>query len=190
VNGSHGLTTLKDKHVKIAGPSITFSFTGKKGVSHNISLHNKKLAKLVKHCREIPGKELFQYLAPDGTRKKIDSGMVNNYIREISGKQFSAKDFRTWAGTVNALEKIQELDQSDRLTDSAKTINEIIDYVSLKLGNTRSVCKKYYIHPVIFELVENYKQWKTHDSNPGQHPQLSSAEVLLMKILKKESRKK
>ncbi|HVG41534.1 MAG TPA: hypothetical protein VM888_07970, partial [Chitinophagaceae bacterium] len=101
--GSYGLTTLKDKHVKVEGDKIVFSFKGKKGVYHDISVKSRRLAKMVKACRDIPGKELFQYFGTDGTKKSVDSGMVNRYIKEATGGDFSAKDFRTWAGTLNIL---------------------------------------------------------------------------------------
>ncbi|HVX27169.1 MAG TPA: hypothetical protein VHB70_12550, partial [Parafilimonas sp.] len=103
LNGSYGLTTLKDKHVKINGSKITFAFKGKRGISHNITLQNKRLAKAVKDCRDIPGKELFQYYTESGERRAIDSSMLNNYIKEATGGDFSAKDFRTWAGTLHML---------------------------------------------------------------------------------------
>ena len=184
-NGSHGITTLKDKHVKIDGPSLTFSFKGKKGINHTISLRSRKLARLVRQCRDMPGKELFQYIAPDGTRRKVDSGMVNNYIRTISAKQFTAKDFRTWEGSVNALCKILELKKSGTNFNTRNSLNEVIDYVSNKLGNTRAVCKKYYIHPVILELFEEDKLPKIKDYDDKKNePTLSPIEKWLMQILK------
>ena len=153
-NGSYGLTTLKDQHVKISGDSIQFSFTGKKGIAHRINLSNKKLAKIVKQCREIPGKELFQYYDEQGNAHHVDSGMVNHYIREITGEDFTAKDFRTWAGTLNALKAFKELGQAETQTAIRKKVIEALEYVSKKLGNTKTVCKKYYIHPVIIDLFE------------------------------------
>ena len=100
--GSFGLTTLKDKHVKFTGASVSFAFVGKKGVSHHVTLKNKKLAAIVKRCRDVPGKELFQFYDEDDNHHSIDSGLINNYIKEISNADFTAKDFRTWAGTVQA----------------------------------------------------------------------------------------
>jgi DNA topoisomerase I len=152
--GSYGLTTLKDQHVKINGDNICFSFRGKKGKEHKISLKNKKLARIVKECREIPGKELFQYYDKTGIRHSIDSGSVNRYLRRITEEDFTAKDFRTWAGTVNALHAFQHSCNVKRESDRKKKINEAIDYVSNKLGNTRTVCKKYYIHPLILNMYE------------------------------------
>jgi DNA topoisomerase-1 len=155
--GSYGLTTLKDKHVKIKNESIQFSFTGKKGVSHSISLKNKKLARIVKQCRDIPGRELFQYYESNGDKKKIDSGMVNNYIKESSGHDFTAKDFRTWAGSLQALQIFCSLQEPLSEKDAKKNTVAMLDEVSKKLGNTRSVCKKYYVHPGLIQLYEGNK---------------------------------
>lgn len=155
--GSYGLTTLKDKHVKIKNENIQFSFTGKKGVSHTISLKNKKLARIVKQCRDIPGRELFQYYESNGDKKNIDSGMVNNYIKEASGHDFTAKDFRTWAGSLQALQIFCSLQQPMTTKEAKKNTVVVLDEVSKKLGNTRSVCKKYYVHPGLIELYEENK---------------------------------
>jgi DNA topoisomerase-1 len=153
-NGSYGLTTLKDQHVKVSGVTLQFSFTGKKGIAHKIKLTNKKLAKIVKQCREIPGKELFQYYDEQGNTHAVDSGMVNRYIRELTGEDFTAKDFRTWAGTLNALKAFKELGKAETKTEIKKKLVEALEHVSKKLGNTRTVCKKYYIHPLIIDLYE------------------------------------
>jgi DNA topoisomerase-1 len=181
-NGSYGLTTLKDNHVKLNGTSMRFSFVGKKGIRHNISLHNKKLIRLVKQCRDIPGKELFQYLDADGNSHKIDSGMVNNYIRNISGKPFTAKDFRTWAGSVIALDKIMEYKQAGVEIKSPGMVNEILDYVSSKLGNTRAICKKYYVHDAVLALASGNITIQQVNSKPSVG--ISPAESLLLRILK------
>ncbi|MEO6452999.1 MAG: DNA topoisomerase IB [Ginsengibacter sp.] len=155
--GSFGLTTLKDKHVKIEGSSLKFSFKGKKGVLHDISIKNKKLSNIVKQCRDIPGKELFQYYDEQGEKKSIDSGMVNEYIRKISGSDFTAKDFRTWAGTVQAFLALKSIGCCDTQTETKRRIVEALDVVSKHLGNTRTVCKKYYVHPLILSLYESKK---------------------------------
>ena len=155
VYGSFGLTTLKDKHVKIDGHQIKFTFTGKKGVAHDITLKNKKLSNIVKKCRDIPGKELFQYYDVNGERRTIDSGMVNEYIRTISGSDFTAKDFRTWSGTVQAFLALKDIGCCETQTETKKRITEALDSVSKHLGNTRTVCKKYYVHPTIISLYES-----------------------------------
>lgn len=188
-NGSYGLTTLKDKHVAISGDNMQFTFKGKKGVEHNISLKNKRLARMVKECRDIPGKELFQYYDEDGSRRPIDSGMVNNYIHEAAGSDYSAKDFRTWAGSVHALQAFRSLGEAVTVTENKKNIVAALDEVSKKLGNTRTVCKKYYVHPVLLELYEqnnlsNYLKELDKLEKPDHSSGLTAEEQVLMKILK------
>lgn len=186
--GSFGLTTLKDKHVALNGGSIKFSFVGKKGIRHDISLKNKKLAAIVQKCRDIPGKELFQYYNEDGTRHSIDSGMVNEYIKNISGKDFSAKDFRTWSGTVNAFLAFKEIGFADNDSATKKNVVKALDKVAEHLGNTRTVCKKYYVHPLIISLYENkslnkyFKQLDKIEVDDGKAT-LTKEEKLIMKIL-------
>ena len=186
--GSFGLTTLKDKHVAIAGNSLNFTFKGKKGVHHDISIKNKKLSKIVKACRDIPGKELFQYFTADGERKSIDSGMVNDYIRKISGGDFTAKDFRTWSGTLHAFLAFKELGFFETATEAKKKVMEALDKVSKHLGNTRNGCKKYYVHPAILSLYEDKSLEKylhqldkieVDDNTAG----LTAEEKIVMKIL-------
>ncbi|HEY1038443.1 MAG TPA: DNA topoisomerase IB [Bacteroidia bacterium] len=192
--GSYGLTTLKDKHVKFSGNRIQFTFKGKKGIQHSISVTNKRFAALVKKCRDIPGKELFQYMNGDKEYKSIDSGMVNEYIRMISGADFSAKDFRTWAGTVHALLAFKSLGIADTQSEIKKKIVEALDMVAEQLGNSRTVCKKYYVHPVVIALFEDKKlenylaELDTIEVNDNKSD-LTSEEKLLMKILTKESQK-
>lgn len=154
--GSFGLTTLKDKHAEVKGSELKFCFKGKKGVEHTISLKSRKLAKIVQHCRDIAGKELFQYIDESGNRQSIDSGMVNDYIHSLAGEDFTAKDFRTWCGTVAALTAIIE-NGLDETLDSKKKVIAVLDKVSKQLGNSRTVCKKYYVHPSLLELYEGGK---------------------------------
>ncbi len=155
--GSFGLTTLKDKHVKFNGHSVTFAFVGKKGVAHNVTLKNKKLAGIIRKCRDVPGKELFQFYDEEGNHQSIDSGLVNNYIREISQREFTAKDFRTWSGTVSAFLALKSMGCCDTQTETKQRIVEALDIVAGQLGNTRTVCKKYYVHPLILSLYESKK---------------------------------
>jgi len=187
--GSYGLTTLKDKHVKIEGDKINFSFRGKKGIDHNISLKNRRLARAVQACRELPGKELFQYIDGEGNRKSIDSGKVNNYIKEATGGDFSAKDFRTWAGTLSALRAFKGVEAAASDSELKKNVVQVLEEVSKKLGNTRTVCKKYYVHPGIIRLYEEQglnKYLKELDAieQPDELTGLTSEERVLMKILK------
>jgi len=182
--GSFGLTTLKDKHVKINGSSVKFCFKGKKGVYHQIDLKSAKLARVVKQCRDIPGKELFQYYQDNGERKTIDSGMVNEYVKNICCDNFTTKDFRTWTGTVNAIEVFKELGCCDDEAEIKKKIVETIDIVARRLGNTRAVCKKYYIHPAVLEMYTNKELEKFFEQNNGGGDKtFSPAEQILMKIL-------
>ncbi|RAW01788.1 DNA topoisomerase IB [Pseudochryseolinea flava] len=187
--GSYGVTTLKDNHVAISGSEIKFSFTGKKQVTHNISIKNKRLARIVKQCRDIPGKELFQYYDELGNRHTVDSGMVNDYIKEASGGEYSAKDFRTWAGTLNILRSLKSLGDAVTVSASKKNVIAALDEVSKKLGNTRAVCKKYYVHPSIIKLYEenNLKKYLKELDNieePDERTGLAHDEKVLMKILK------
>jgi DNA topoisomerase-1 len=189
MNGSYGLTTLKDKHVVIRSGELNFSFKGKKGVYHDISLKNKKLAKIVKECRDIPGKELFQYYTKDGTRRSIDSGSVNQYIKDASGMDFSAKDFRLWAGSLNCLRSFKSMGQAITQTMCKQNILMALDEVSHKLGNTRTVCRKYYVHPGLIQLYEQNnleKYLKNLDAleKPDNKTGLTREENCLMKILK------
>jgi DNA topoisomerase-1 len=188
--GSFGLTTLKDRHVVINGSQTKFIFKGKKGVEHDISLKNKKLSALVKKCRDIPGKELFQYYDEEGNRHPIDSGMVNNYIKKISGTDFSAKDFRTWSGTLHAFKAFKELGTFETDTEKKKKIVEALDIVAGQLGNTRTVCKKYYVHPAIISLYEENAFTKYGDQLQGNtdndqiKTEVMPEELVVMKILK------
>ncbi len=152
--GSYGLTTLKDRHVKAEGSEVRFSFKGKKGIYHDITLHDRRLSRLVKACRDIPGKELFQYFDETGERRSIDSGMVNEYLQSVMGDSFSAKDFRTWAGTVNAMRLLVDLEPCSTDKEAKKNVNTVLDEVSTRLGNTRTVCRKHYVHPQILEAYE------------------------------------
>jgi DNA topoisomerase I len=197
MNGSYGLTTLKNRHVTITGDKMIFSFIGKKGIRHDITLLNKRLARTVAQCREIPGRELFQYYDEDGTRKGIDSGMVNQYIKDAveqdgPGLDFTAKDFRTWAGSLHALQEFRAIGEALNATECKKNVIAVLDAVSHKLGNTRTVCRKYYVHPGLIRLYEENKLIKylgeLNNNEAGDSiadkSALTAAEELLMKILR------
>jgi DNA topoisomerase-1 len=185
--GSHGLTTLKDEHVKIHGPEIRFSFKGKKGVYHDIVLKNRKLARIVKQCRDLPGRDLFQFVDESGHHHVLDSEKVNEYIRSKTGKNFSSKDLRTWAGTMNALRAFKKLGGAASLNAAKKKIVEALDDVSKRLGNTRSVCKKYYVHPRLLELYMNHRldAWLKKIKPIEEDPKcdLTCDEKVLLRIL-------
>ena len=188
--GSFGLTTFKDGHVKIDGPKMKFSFKGKKGVEHSVLLESKRLAKIVKACRDIPGKQLFQFINPDGSSSKIDSGMLNNYIKEGTKGDFSAKDFRTWAGSLCILNSLRSAAPANLVSQKKRNLLTALDEVSNQLGNTRTVCKNYYVHPGIIRLYEQgnlqkYLSKLEQDKKCEQHTDLTVSEQVLMKILKK-----
>lgn len=150
-NGSIGLTTMKDRHATVVGGSVRFEFHGKSGVRHAVDLSDPRLARIVKACRDLPGYELFQYLDDDGGRQAIDSADVNAYLRDISGQEYSAKDFRTWAGTVLAAQALAGLESARTLTHRKRNVIAAVESVAKKLGNTRSVCRRCYIHPAILD---------------------------------------
>lgn len=183
--GSFGLTTLKNKHVIINRGKLKFTFRGKKGVEHMVTLQSRKLAKIVHQCREIPGKELFQYIDEDGKRQSIESGMVNDYIKQAVEGEFTAKDLRTWCGSVAALNALREAGPFENEKESKQKVIEVLDKVSAQLGNSRTVCRKYYVHPALFQLYEKGKmnEW-LHKENPTGNG-LSRDEVLLVNILEK-----
>ena len=150
-NKSYGLTTMRDKHASVSGGTIHFEFKGKSGVRHAIDVRDPRLARLVLQCRDLPGQELFQYRDEDGGVRDIGSADVNAYLREITGEDFTAKDFRTWAGTVLAAMALREFEQFDSETQAKKNVVRAIETVSARLGNTPSVCRKCYVHPAVLE---------------------------------------
>ncbi len=150
-NRSFGLTTLRDRHVEISGSNISFEFRGKGGKSHQVSLSDRRLARIVQRCQDIPGEDLFQYIDAEGVRQTISSGDVNDYIRTISGQELTAKDFRTWSGTKLAVAALTEIGAWASQRDAKSNILRAIDRVAEQLNNTRAVCRKYYIHPCVFD---------------------------------------
>ncbi|MEO8005926.1 MAG: DNA topoisomerase IB [Betaproteobacteria bacterium] len=150
-NGSFGLTTLRDKHVRINGARLEFQFRGKSGVRHNIKVADRRLAGIVRRCRDIPGFELFQYLDDEGGRHSVDSADVNEYLRQITGQDYTAKDFRTWAGTLLAALALREFEKFDSQAQAKKNLVRAIGSVASRLGNTPTICRKCYIHPAIME---------------------------------------
>ena len=150
-NRSFGLTTLRNKHVDVKGSTLKFEFRGKSGVEHSVDVNDRRLARIVKQCRDLPGQELFQYIDDDGTHQDVTSQDVNAYLKEISGEDFTAKDFRTWAGTVLAARALREFDEPDSVAQTKKNVLQAIEAVAGMLGNTRAVCRKSYIHPAIID---------------------------------------
>src|SRR5713226_7929685 len=148
-NRSFGLTTLRGRHVQIKGSSLRFSFRGKSGVEHNVSLTDRRLAKIIQRVQDLPGTELFQYLDAKGRRQTISSDDVNAHLREITGRDVTAKDFRTWGGTMHAAVELRAMGPASSRREADRNIVRAIDAVSARLGNTRAVCRKYYVHPAL-----------------------------------------
>jgi DNA topoisomerase I len=156
-NQSYGLTTMRAKHVDVVGNTISFSFKGKSNVYHELDIRHPRVATTIKACIELPGYEIFKYLDDDGNRRTIDSADVNEYLKEITGESFSAKDFRTWGGTTLAGDTLYKLGSSDETLSVEDALNQAVVEVSEHLGNTVAVCRKYYIHPKVIRSHELHK---------------------------------
>ncbi|RAK70005.1 DNA topoisomerase IB [Hymenobacter edaphi] len=185
-NKSYGLTTLRDRHVQVDGADVRFVFVGKKGVAHDVTLHDRKLARLVQKCKEIPGQHLFQYYNAAGQRQELESGDVNDYLREATGLPLSAKDFRTWGGTVRMVQCLEQVLQAEPELPKEKALKTAVKDVAKDLGNTPTVCSKYYIHPQVVELFQSDKlieYLRRHDADPGDQDQLSPTEHLVLDML-------
>jgi DNA topoisomerase-1 len=150
-NQSFGLTTLRARHVKVRGGTLQFQFRGKSGKHHTIDVNDWRLAQVVKQCRDLPGQELFQYLDDSGQRQRVGSGDINNYVREVTGEEFTSKDFRTWWASVLAVSALRELQPGSSKTQCEKNVVLAVDAVAGLLGNTRSVCRKSYVHPGVID---------------------------------------
>jgi DNA topoisomerase I len=150
-NKSYGLTTLQDRHAEIRPGKVIFRFRGKSGKQHVFDIQNRKLANIVRRCRDLPGYELFQYIDESGTPVDITSSDVNDYLREISGADFTAKDFRTWAGTVLAARALQEFEKFTSQTEAKRNLLQAVEAVARMLGNTPAICRRCYVHPVVLE---------------------------------------
>ena len=189
-NHSYGLTTMRGKHVHVDGSTVTFKFQGKSGIRHTIDINDRRLAKIVQRCQDIPGYELFQYVDSDGEHHTVDSADVNDYLREVSSQDFTAKDFRTWAGTVLACMTLREFDAFESDTQAKKNVVQAIKSVAERLGNTPSVCRKCYVHPAVLEcylsgaLIEMVKQ-RVESESDEQADALRQEELALMKLLEK-----
>ena len=160
-NGHYGLTTMHTEHVEVRGSTVSFHFTGKAGVEHAISVDDPKVAKLLRKLQHLPGQELFQYMDDDGERRNIGSADVNAYLHEITGEHFTAKDFRTWSGTVLAALALIEFEAYDSETQAKKNIVRAIESVAEKLGNTPTICRKCYVHP---EVIASYLDGTMRDA--------------------------
>jgi DNA topoisomerase-1 len=152
-NKSYGLTTLKNRHVEVEGATLKFNFKGKSGKIWKLNLRNRRVAKVIRACQELPGQELFEYVDDDGSNRDVTSSDVNDYLREISGEEITAKDFRTWHGTVLAAMALQEIEKFDNEAAAKKNIRRAIEQVAARLGNTPTICRNCYIHP---EVITTY----------------------------------
>ena len=178
-NRSYGLTTLNKRHLDVDGAAMTFEFKGKSGVEHKVSVRDRRLARVVRALEELPGQQLFKYRTADGTLCPITSDDVNAYIREAMGEGFSAKDFRTWAGTVSAARAFRDMDPPTSQTDGRRKITVCMKAVAGLLGNTPTVCRSSYVHPVVVDL---YESGRIAEVLPGS--ETKGFEPALMKLLK------
>jgi DNA topoisomerase-1 len=176
-NHSYGLTTLRNKHMKAIGKNIAFEFIGKKGVKQSVKVTDSKLARIVKKCKDIPGYHLFQFYDSEGLKHDLNSHDVNEYLKDITGEEITAKDFRTWGGSCHAIKLLQQLEVSTNEKELKKTINEVVRSMASKLGNTISVCKKHYLHPLVLEAYKDKEIHQFVEKNPNFH--LKGSKMLL-----------
>jgi DNA topoisomerase-1 len=182
-NGSFGLTTLRDHHASVSGARIRFRFRGKSGKLHDVDVEDRRIARLVRALQELPGQELFQYVGDDGEVRPIGSADVNDYLRDVSGESFTAKDFRTWAGTVAAAGALAELPAPTSPTDEKRLVADVVKRVAGELGNTAAVCRKCYIHPLVIDAFLEGKTARPLPAN-GHGRGLSVQERAVVTLLK------
>jgi DNA topoisomerase-1 len=188
-NDSFGLTTMRDKHVRVSGGTVRFQFRGKSGKHHAIDVNDWQLAHVVKQCRDLPGQELFQYVGDDGKRRNVGSGDLNAYLRDITGEEFTSKDFRTWWGTVLAVKALRDLQPGRSKTHSEKNVLLAIDAVAGLLGNTRAVCRKSYVHPGVIDCYVDGSLAKVLGRAVKPSAGLRPDEAALLAVLKHLPRK-
>ena len=187
-NESYGLSTLKSRHAKVNGTEISFVFRGKSGKDHRISIRDRQLARIVKQSQELPGQDLFQYVDDDGEVRTIGSADVNEYLREISGDDFTAKDFRTWAGTVLAAMALRELDGFESEAGAKRNIRQAIESVAKALGNPQAVCRKCYVHPAVIEgYLEGDTIPKRGPAPPASLAGLARQEYAVLRLLERRA---
>ena len=184
-NKTYGLSTFRTQHLKVRKDKLRFEFIGKKGIKHSISLNNKRLQRLVLQCEEIPGWELFKFFEENGTKTAVDSGMVNEYLQEISGEFFTAKDFRTWSGTLIFFESLMEMKPSEDEKELRKNTLTAFDTTAKALGNSRNVCRKYYVHPHVVSAYEKQKLFDIFESveRASSSKYQTAAEVALLGLI-------
>ena len=187
-NQSFGLTTLRDGHVDVSRGRVRFSFRGKSGVEHDVALDDRRLARTIKACRDIPGYDLFQYYDENGERHAVGSDEVNGYLKEITGEDYTSKDFRTWAGTVLAAEALKAFDAFESETEAKRNIVRAVESVAKRLGNTKAVCRKCYIHPAILDAYVDRSMLKTvaeRARRARRSGELTAAESAVLALLQR-----
>jgi DNA topoisomerase-1 len=182
-NKSYGLTTLRNRHVEIEGATLRFEFKGKSGKIWKLQLHDRRIARIVKACHDLPGQELFQYVDADGTRHGVSSGDVNAYLREITGEDITAKHFRTWAGTVLAAAALGQSPPAVNQTSAKRTISQVIKQVAARLGNTPTICRKCYVHPEVLAAFMEGEQMALVTAGEADPFALAAEEAALLKFL-------
>jgi DNA topoisomerase-1 len=193
-NGSFGLTTMLDKHAEIKGNRVQFDFRGKSGIEHEIDLNDPRIATIVRQCQHLPGQQLFQYLDDEGNVRDVGSSDVNDYLREISGHDFTAKDFRTWAGTALAAQALREFEDFDSQAAARRNITQAIERVAERLGNTKAICRKCYVHPAVIDayldhsLVETLKS-RTEQELRGSLSKLPAEEAAVLTLLQQRMKR-
>jgi DNA topoisomerase-1 len=190
-NGSFGLTTMRNRHVEVEGSTVTFAFRGKSGKKHKIAVSDRRLAKIVRKCQDLPGQRLFEYTNSDGAIAKIGSEDVNEYLSHISGQPFTAKDFRTWAGTVLAALALGQMEEVDSKAAAKKNVITAVEAVARMLGNTAAICRKCYIHPAVITRYLDGKLARTlrvkADSKISDHlHELKPEEAAVLSLLREE----
>jgi DNA topoisomerase-1 len=197
-NKSYGLTTLRDPHVKVEGAELKFQFKGKSGKTWRLAVKDRRIAKIVKACQDLPGQDLFQYLDGTGQRQSVTSADVNAYLKEITGRDITAKDFRTWAGTVLAAMALSEFEEFDSQAKAKKNIRAAIEKVSSRLGNTPTICRKCYVHPEVFTCyldgallleIRNEVEEELREGLADLKPEESAVMALLEERLSREIEK-
>lgn len=184
-NKSFGLTTLKNRHVKVKGAQVLFRFRGKSGRQHQVDVTDRRVAKVITKCQDLPGQDLFQYVDADKEVQNVSSQDVNEYLREIAGEDFTAKDFRTWGGTVLAAMALSKQEQFETKKQAKANIKTAICAVAELLGNTPTVCRKCYVHPVIVEAYLNRTRIAglNGDTKALEAPNLRAAERAVLRFL-------
>lgn len=183
-NHSYGLTTMRDEHVEVEGSVIHFRFKGKSGKFHDLQVNNKRLASIVARCRDLPGYELFHYVDENGETVSVDSSMVNQYLREITGEDITAKDFRTWHGTVHAAEQLGSCGTFSSEAEMKRNVVSAIRAVADRLGNRPATCRKYYVHPMVLEAYVNQTlEIRMTALTDAPDTGLTSAERCVLKML-------